>query len=133
MDHAFENMPTVSPDLGNSLWKGVGQGIDNFINGLIEEAGNLVGAAVTKGPGLLMDLTAGATAVVSRGASAVVDFKADFSPSASMGAAESHSHDLAQGKQLTMSVEPSVADLGQLPSPAGLPSMARTQGYSRSV
>jgi hypothetical protein len=51
MDHAFENMPTVSPDLGNSLWKGVGQGIDNFINGLIEEAGNLVGAAVTKGPG----------------------------------------------------------------------------------
>lgn len=128
----FANMPAISPDLGNAMWKGVGEGLDFFINKvIIEEGGKLLGAGVMAVAGKTVDVAAGAASMTASVGAA--PFK-DIMPSASpMGDSGPKVEAPSRGKERLVEAAPSLeANLGNFsPSIVG---MGQSQGgYSRSV
>ena len=123
-------MQQVSNDWGNNLAAGSIKSLDDFINGMIERAGDLVGAGVTKAAGAV----ASAGAAIGAGASkAAAPFKESFSPTATQMSPESPSQGHGLGRERAIEAKPSMeASLGSL-SPASTPSMGQSQSQGHSM
>ncbi len=71
----ISQMQQISPDWGNNLSAGWAKSIDDYINGLIHRAGDIVGAGVTK---MAEGAMAMGNAVTNIASSAVDPFKQGF-------------------------------------------------------
>jgi hypothetical protein len=123
-DDPFRNMPQIPADLGNNLLKGVGQGLDNFMNGLIDRVGELGGAAVTAVAAKSFDVAASVGGAAINAGTA--PFQDGFIPSLSPGGAEVEA---PRTQTREPAVERGFSELGGL-SPDATPSTGIAAGQS---
>lgn len=125
----FMTTPTIAPDAGNAIFKGIAEGcknLDALTMEILECAGKFAQAGVTFAGAKVMD---GVAKVGSIAASAQVPFTPGFTPSLSSGRESDPSPSHGLGKVKTLAMEPSLeANLGTMSPPLTNIGQARSYG-----